>query len=129
MSTILTAALLSVPIVGGASYLLRRHPHETAIIAGEAALYAVPVFSYMALTFVLVPLTAPVWLQVLSLASFAALATALAPICARRMSRRLDAAQDAKRRTNSKRLRRPEDPGPPPYTPPRPRKGLRHDSP
>ena len=95
MSTILTVTLLSIPIVGGAGYLLRHYPRQTVIIAGEATLYAVPVFGYLALTLVLVPPTAPVGLQVLSIASGTALALALAPIFARRIARRLQAVEES----------------------------------
>ena len=98
MSTILTVILLSVPIVGGAGYLLRYYPRQTVIIAGEATLYAVTVFGYLALTLVLVPLTAPIGLQVLSIASSTALALALAPGLARRLARRLRAAEETRLR-------------------------------
>ena len=98
MSTIVTATLLSVPIVGGAAYLLRHYPRQTVIIASEATLYAVAVFGYLTLTLVLVPVTAAGWLPVLSLTSFTAVALALAPSFSRRIIRRLDAAKDTERR-------------------------------
>ncbi len=92
MPDILTAALLAVPIMAGAAYLLRKYPRETFILASEGGLYALAVFGYMALTLVLVPLTAPAWLQVLSIISFTALGLGLAPTTARRIIRRLNAA-------------------------------------
>ena len=77
--------------------LLRHYPRQTAILAGEALLYAMPVFGYLALTVVLVPVTEPAWLQVLAVLFFAAAGIGLAPVCARRAARRLTAADDAER--------------------------------
>ena len=96
MSTILTVTLLSIPIVGGAGYLVRYYPRQTVVIAGETTLYAAPAFGYFALTLVLVPPTAPVGLQVLSIASVTALTLALAPIFARRLARRLQAVEETR---------------------------------
>ena len=97
MSTILIATLFGVPIVITTTYLLRHYPRQTAILAGEAALHAVPVFGYLALSVVLVPATGPAWLRILSVLSVIAVSIGLAPICARRTARRLRAAEDAER--------------------------------
>lgn len=97
MSTILIATLFGVPIVMTTTYLLRQYPHQTAIVAGEAALHAVPVFGYLALSVVLVPATGPACLRMLSALSVIAVSIGLAPICARRTARRLRAAEDAER--------------------------------
>lgn len=97
MLDILIATLLTIPIVAGAGYLLRQYPRQTIILASEAALYAAPVAGWMAITLVLAPATAPVWLQVLSVASFAAVALGLAPYAARRMVRRLTTAEAERR--------------------------------
>ena len=97
MCTILTAALLSVPIVGGAGYLLTRFPREMVILASEGLLYTVPVAAYMTLTFTLVPPTAPFWLRVIAVLSLMVFAVTLVPVIADRITRRLQAAKDAER--------------------------------
>ena len=97
MRTILIATLLGVPIVMTTIYLLRHYPRQTAILAGEALLYAVPLFGYLALTLILVPVTEPAWLQVLAILSFTAVSIGLAPVCARRGARRLIAAENGER--------------------------------
>ena len=97
MYTILIATLLGVPVVITTTYLLRHYPHRTAILAGEAVLYAVPVFGYLALTVVLMPAAAPSWLRILSVLSVTAVSIRLAPTFARRTARRLMAAEDAER--------------------------------
>ena len=97
MPTILIATLLCVPIVMTTIYLLRHYPRQTAILAGEGLLYAVPVFGYLALTLILVRVTEPAWLQGLAVLSFTAVSIGLAPVCARRVARRLFAAEDAER--------------------------------
>ncbi|MCY4637917.1 MAG: hypothetical protein OXG04_26065 [Acidobacteria bacterium] len=98
MPDILTAALLAVPIVAAAAHPLRKYPRQTVILAGEAARFLVPASAYMALTVVLVPVTAPVWLQILATASLLTVALAHVPSTARRIAERLKAAQDAERR-------------------------------
>ncbi len=98
MPDILTAALLAVPIVAAAAHLLRKYPRQTVILAGEAARFLVPVSACMVLTVVLVPVTAPVWLQILATASFLAVTLAFVPSTARRIAGRLEAAEDAERR-------------------------------
>ena len=97
MPTILIATLLCVPIVMTTIHLLRHYPRQTAIIAGEGLLYGVPLFGYLALTLLLVRVTEPAWLQGLAVLSFAAVSIGLAPVCARRIARRLIAAEDAER--------------------------------
>ena len=97
MSTILIATLFGVPIVMTATFLLRHYPRQTAILAGEATLHAVPVFGYLALTVVLVPATGPGWLRMLSVLSVIAVSIGLAPRCAKRTARRLRAAEEAER--------------------------------
>ena len=97
MSTILIATLLGVPVVVTTTCLLRHYPRQTAILAGEGLLYAVPVFGYLALTLILVRVTEPAWLQGLAVLSFAAVSIRLAPVWARRVARRLIAAEDAER--------------------------------
>ena len=94
MSTILAAALLSVPILAAAGYLLQRYPSQTLIVVSKGALYAALLFGYLALILIL----GPVWLQILWLVSFTAMmALVLAPTYARRIIRRLEAPEDAER--------------------------------
>lgn len=97
MSTIFIATLLGVPVIMTSTYLLRHYPRQTAILAGEALLYAVPVSGYLALALILVRVTEPAWLQGLAVLSFAAVIIGLAPVCARRVARRLIAAEYAER--------------------------------
>ena len=97
MSTILTATLLSVPIVGGAGYLLRQYPRETIIVATEIMMYATPVIAYAAVTMRLVPVTEPIWLQLLAMLSCTAVTLGLAPTFVRRTTQRLIAALIAAR--------------------------------
>ncbi|MCY4121762.1 MAG: hypothetical protein OXG72_12665 [Acidobacteria bacterium] len=97
MSTILTAALLSVPIMTVTTYLAWYHPRKSIILATEALLYTVPVAAYLTLTLTLVPITAPVWLRILAIASFAGSALIPVPVMTRRTIRRLQAADDAQR--------------------------------
>ena len=91
MTDILITAVLAAPIVAGAGYLLRRYPRQTGVIATEGGMCATVAAGYMAATFWLVPLGSPMWQQVLSVLSFTAIALALAPVCASRIARRLDA--------------------------------------
>jgi len=98
MSDILTAAVLSVPSVASAGYLLRHYPRQTIIIASEGFLYTLPVFAYLTLTLTLVPPTAPFWLRTLTVASYMAVAVAPTPVVAGRIARQLQAAEDAERR-------------------------------
>lgn len=105
MSTIISTALLCVPIVGGAAYLLRQYPRETIIIATEIGMYATPVIAYAAVTWRLVPVTEPIWLQVLALLSCTAVTLGLAPIFIRRTTRRLIAALTAARNAEASKDR------------------------
>ena len=97
MSDILTSALLSIPSVASAGHLLRHYPRHTVIIAGEGCLYTLPVLAYLALSLTLVPPTAPFWLRTLTVASYMAIALTPAPVVARRITRRLQAAEDIER--------------------------------
>ena len=96
MTEILITAVLATPIVAGAGYLLRRYPGQTAIIATEGGMYATVTAGYMATTFWLVPLGNPIWQQVLSVLSIAAVALALAPLFASRILRRLNALDETR---------------------------------
>ena len=98
MSEILVAALLTIPIITATTYLLRCYPRQTIIMVSEGLLYGVPVFAYLALMLVLAPIGSPIGLQVLSMVSFIAVALAPVPVIARRITRRLQAAEDAERR-------------------------------
>lgn len=96
MSTSLTVMLLYGPIVATAAYLLRYNRDEGVIVASELALYVVLTLGYLKLAMTLVPANEPSWLQAAGFLSFAAVATGLMPVAARRMSRRLTAAQTAR---------------------------------
>lgn len=95
MSTILTATLLGVPAVIVFGYLLLHYPRQTAIIAGETALYAVPLVGHVALTRILAPFTEPAWVQIFPVVSVIILIFGIAPVCARRAVRRLRDAENA----------------------------------
>ncbi|MYH30454.1 MAG: hypothetical protein F4018_01295 [Acidobacteria bacterium] len=95
---ILAATLMTIPIAAGAACLLRRYPHQTAVMATEGLLYCVPVYGYLALMLTLADAGSPVGLKVLSMGSWLTVALGTLPLTVRRVARRLKTAEDADRR-------------------------------
>lgn len=91
MSETLTAVLLTIPIIATATYVLRYHRRGFIILTGEGFLYCTAVYGYLWLTLTLVPRTAPTTLKVLATISILTVAVSVAPVTARRISRRLEA--------------------------------------
>lgn len=98
MSTILTMALLVAPVIATSAYLLRNNRNESVILAGEAALYLGLVLGYLQLAMTLAPASEPPWMRAVGFLSFVAVATGLAPVTAGRITRRLTAAETARRK-------------------------------
>lgn len=96
MSTILTIALLVVPVIATSAYLLRNNRNVSVILASEATLYVGLVLGYLQLAMTLVPASEPRWMQGIGFLSFVAVATGLAPVTAGRITRRLTAAETAR---------------------------------
>lgn len=93
MTTILLIGLLSLPIAPITASLWKNRHDQSVIVCTEIALYVIGMLGYLHLAMTLVPAREPGWMQAIGFLSFAAVATSLAPITVRRISRRLTAAE------------------------------------